>query len=104
MFNKITRDNQSSILASYPRKVQRGAVAPAASMLVFVDGEFVLLTGGTQPMVRRCTIWADDGAIVGLGKITYHLTGATWTREGNKVIIRGKLNYSDHEAEITINW
>ena len=104
MFNKITRDNQNSILAGYPRKVQRGAAAPAASMLVVVDGEFVLLTGGVQPIIRRCTIWDDHGAIVKLGNTTCHLSGATWAREGNQVTVRGELKSSDHEAEITINW
>ena len=104
MFNPITRVNQSSILAGYPRNARRGAVAPAASMLVFVDGEFVLLTGGVQPIIRRCTIWDDRGAIVKLGNTTCHLSGATWAREGNTVVVRGKLKYSDREAEITINW
>ena len=104
MFNSITRDNQASILAGYPRKVQRGAAAPAASMLVVVDGEFVLLTGGVQPIIRRCTIWDDHGAIVKLGNTTCHLSGATWAREGNTVTVRGKLKYTEHDAEITIRW
>ena len=104
MFNRITTENQSSILAGYPRKVRRGSAAPAASMLVMIDGEFVSLTGGTKPLVRRCTVWDDHGAIVQLGGKTYHLSGATWAREGNTVIVRGQLKHSNHKAEITISW
>ena len=102
MINRITK--QSLILAGYPRKFQRGVAAPAASMLVMIDGEFKSLTGGVLPIVRRCTLWDDYGAIVKLGGITYHLSDATWTREGNQVIVRGKLKYSSREAEITISW
>lgn len=102
MSNKITK--QSLILAGYPRKFRRGVAAPAASMLVMVDGKFKSLTGGVLPIVRRCTLWDDYGAIVKLGGLTYHLSDATWARAGNTVIVRGRLKYSDNKAEITISW